>query len=75
MYLNTKITASQRVQFIRGRMREGYRVARMSQKLEKPPVLGYLRYVYTDTLKFISNVSLKFLPNILRFLSKLKNGR
>lgn len=57
VYLNTKITAPQRVQFVRGRMREGNRVAKMSQKSKKPPVLGYLRYVYTNTLDFISNVS------------------
>ncbi|XP_063710108.1 hyaluronidase B-like [Culicoides brevitarsis] len=59
VYLNNKITAAQRVQFVRGRMREGYRVARMSKQTQKPPVLAYLRYVYTDTLKFISNDDLK----------------
>nr|AGI16775.1 Cul o 2 allergen [Culicoides obsoletus] len=59
VYLNNKITSAQRVQFVRGRMREGYRVAKMSKKSPKPPVLAYLRYVYTDTLKFLSNEDLK----------------
>nr|ADJ67266.1 Cul n 2 allergen [Culicoides nubeculosus] len=59
VYLNNKITASQRVQFVRGRMREGYRVSQLSKQPVKPPVYSYLRYVYTDNLKYISNDDLK----------------
>lgn len=58
IYLNTRINGNQREQYVRGRMREGYRVAQMSGRSVKPEVFGYLRNVYTDSQKYLTNVCL-----------------
>lgn len=73
VYLNTRITSVQRVQFVRGRMREAYRVAQRARVTNKPPVLGYIRYVYpnnvttylTDVSDLLQNI---LLPFFFRFL-------
>jgi len=56
VYLNTRLEPYERPGFVRGRMREAYRVAQRARKRQKPPVVGYIRYVYTNQAKdFLSN--------------------
>lgn len=58
VYLNTRITGVHSTQFVRGRMREAYRVAQRAKVTNKPPVFGYIRYVYTNNVTtYLTDVS------------------
>ena len=54
---------------VRGRVKEAVRVAKNVR--QAPPVLTYIRYVYTDTLKFLTEVSIIRKISIL-FIRDLK---
>uniref|UniRef100_A0A182P9A8 Hyaluronidase n=1 Tax=Anopheles epiroticus TaxID=199890 RepID=A0A182P9A8_9DIPT len=52
VYLREKLSPSEREQLIRGRVREAVRVAQRSKPRRK--VLTYLRYVYTDSIQYLT---------------------
>uniref|UniRef100_A0A182WF75 Hyaluronidase n=1 Tax=Anopheles minimus TaxID=112268 RepID=A0A182WF75_9DIPT len=52
VYLRQKLSPSEREQLIRGRVREAIRVAQRTKPRRK--VLTYLRYVYTDTIQYLT---------------------
>uniref|UniRef100_A0A182KDZ7 Hyaluronidase n=1 Tax=Anopheles christyi TaxID=43041 RepID=A0A182KDZ7_9DIPT len=52
VYLREKLSSSEREQLIRGRVREAVRVAHRTKPKRK--VLTYLRYVYTDTIQYLT---------------------
>lgn len=54
VYLREKLGAGDRVKLIRGRVKEAVRVAGRAQVQPKPRVLTYIRYVYTDSIKFLT---------------------
>lgn len=56
VYLREKLSPSEREQLIRGRVREAVRVAQRTKPRRK--VLTYLRYVYTDSIQYLTEVSM-----------------
>ncbi|XP_052902328.1 hyaluronidase Tab y 2.0101-like [Anopheles moucheti] len=55
VYLRQKLSSSEREQLIRGRVREAVRVAqRTIGSKPRRKVLTYLRYVYTDTIQYLT---------------------
>lgn len=55
VYLRQKLSPSEREQLVRGRVREAVRVAqRTIGSKPRRKVLTYLRYVFTDTVKYLS---------------------
>ncbi|XP_062561105.1 hyaluronidase Tab y 2.0101-like [Armigeres subalbatus] len=54
VYLREKLGAGDRVKLIRGRVKEAIRVARRANAQPKPRVLTYIRYVYTDSIKYLT---------------------
>uniref|UniRef100_A0A182S7E7 Hyaluronidase n=1 Tax=Anopheles maculatus TaxID=74869 RepID=A0A182S7E7_9DIPT len=57
VYLREKLSPCEREQLIRGRVREAVRVAqRNSASKPRRKVLTYLRYVYTDTIQYLTEV-------------------
>ncbi|XP_055920408.1 hyaluronidase Tab y 2.0101-like [Eupeodes corollae] len=53
VYLQERIPPFNRIPFVRGRVSEALRVAKMSDEKVRPQVLVYHRYVFTDTLRQI----------------------
>lgn len=53
VYITESMPASNRIPMVRGRVKEGLRVARQVFKKTKPKVFVYHRYVFTDTLNYI----------------------
>ncbi|XP_055598238.1 hyaluronidase Tab y 2.0101-like [Uranotaenia lowii] len=57
VYLREKLSPGDRVKLVRGRVKEAVRVARNVRGFpygQKPPVLTYMRYVYTDTIGYLT---------------------
>ncbi|EAT35046.1 AAEL012759-PA [Aedes aegypti] len=54
VYLREKLGAGDRIKLIRGRVKEAVRMARRANVQPKPRVLTYIRYVYTDSVKYLS---------------------
>lgn len=67
VYMSEQIHPKDRVRMVRGRMKESIRLARQSPNAKKPQVIAYFRYVFTDTKKFLSDVSLT-IKIIFKFL-------
>ncbi|XP_039445301.1 hyaluronidase Tab y 2.0101-like [Culex pipiens pallens] len=58
VYLREKLSPGERVKLIRGRVREAVRVAKRAKTgPSRPRVLTYIRYVYTDSIKYLTEVS------------------
>lgn len=57
VYLTEAWAPNMRKSIIKGRVGEANRVARATRKRPRPYVLTYIRYAYTDTLNFLSQVS------------------
>ncbi|EDS27164.1 hyaluronidase [Culex quinquefasciatus] len=58
VYLREKLSPGERVKLIRGRVREAVRVAKRAKTgQDRPRVLTYIRYVYTDSIKYLTEVS------------------
>lgn len=55
--MNSKINSDQRHKLVKGRVREAMRV-KNRVKGSNPTILTYVRYVYTDTRAFLSEVSI-----------------
>lgn len=55
--MSEQIHPKDRVRMVRGRMKESIRLARQAPNAQKPQVIAYFRYVFTDTKKFLSDVS------------------
>ncbi len=53
MYLNEKLSENKRPNLVRGRVAEA---VRMSKRVGGREVYVYIRYVYTDTKKLLSEV-------------------
>lgn len=54
VYLSEKLSQDKRSTMVRGRVREAKRVSNSVQGPNKPKILTYIRWVYTDTLKSLS---------------------
>ncbi|XP_019529357.3 hyaluronidase Tab y 2.0101 [Aedes albopictus] len=54
VYLREKLGAGDRIKLIRGRVKEAVRMARRANASPKPRVLTYIRYVYTDSIKYLT---------------------
>nr|E0XKJ9.1 RecName: Full=Hyaluronidase Tab y 2.0101; AltName: Full=Allergen Tab a 2; AltName: Allergen=Tab y 2.0101; Flags: Precursor [Tabanus yao]ADM18346.1 putative Tab y 2 allergen [Tabanus yao] len=54
VYLQTDLAQKNQTGLVKGRVDEAVRMAKMVKKPAKPPVLVYHRYVFTDTLEYIS---------------------
>uniref|UniRef100_A0A8D8HYC1 Hyaluronidase n=2 Tax=Culex pipiens TaxID=7175 RepID=A0A8D8HYC1_CULPI len=55
VYLREKLSPGERVKLIRGRVREAVRVAKRAKTgPSRPRVLTYIRYVYTDSIKYLT---------------------
>lgn len=61
MYMTEQIQPNDRVRMVRGRVKESIRLARRSSNPQKPKVIAYFRYVFTDTKKYLNEVSLTFI--------------
>ena len=57
VYMSEHIQPNDRVRMVRGRVQESIRLARRSRSPQKPKVIAYFRYVFTDSRKFLSEVS------------------
>lgn len=57
VYMSEHIQPNDRVRMVRGRVQESIRLARRSRNPQKPKVIAYFRYVFTDSRKFLSEVS------------------
>ncbi|XP_066995025.2 hyaluronidase B [Anabrus simplex] len=55
IYLAEKQPQSTRVNFMRGRVAEARRVAKRTGRLQGPQIYAYVRFVYHDTLKYLSH--------------------
>lgn len=51
--MSEQISSNDRVKMVRGRLRESMRLAKRSRSVQKPKVIAYFRYVFTDTKRFI----------------------
>ncbi|KXJ73024.1 hypothetical protein RP20_CCG016731 [Aedes albopictus] len=60
VYLREKLGAGDRIKLIRGRVKEAVRMARRANVQPKPRVLTYIRYVYTDSIKYLTEVSFRY---------------
>lgn len=56
--MSEQILPNDRVKMVRGRVKESLRLSKRSFSLRKPRVLAYFRYVFTDSKKFLSEVSI-----------------
>lgn len=65
--MSEHIQPNDRARMVRGRVQESIRLARRSRNPKKPKVIAYFRYVFTDSRKFLGEVSCKTL-NIYLFL-------
>lgn len=57
VYMTEQMQPNDRVRMVRGRLREAIRLSQEVRTFNRPKVLAYYRYVFTDTNKFISQVS------------------
>lgn len=57
VYMSEQIKENDRVKMVRGRVKESVRLARRVQAIQKPQVLAYFRYVFTDTKRYLNEVS------------------
>lgn len=57
VYMSEHIQPNDRVRMVRGRVQESIRLSRRSRTPQKPKVIAYFRYVFTDTRKFLGEVS------------------
>lgn len=53
IYMSEQMNPNDRVKMVRGRLRESMRLSKRSRSAEKPKVIAYFRYVFTDTKRFI----------------------
>lgn len=56
VYMTEQMPASDRVSMVRGRIREAIRLSQNVRAANKPKVLAYYRYCFTDSKKLISQV-------------------
>lgn len=56
VYMSEKIKAKDRAAMVRGRVREAVRLARNARGRDRE-VIVYYRYLFTDTRRFLSQVS------------------
>ncbi|XP_055620483.1 hyaluronidase-like isoform X2 [Toxorhynchites rutilus septentrionalis] len=54
VYLREKLSPGDRIKLVRGRVKEATRVAQRTKGQQKPRVLTYIRYVYTDSIKYLT---------------------
>ncbi|XP_053690086.1 hyaluronidase Tab y 2.0101-like [Sabethes cyaneus] len=54
VYLREKLNPGDRQKLVRGRVKEALRVARRAKAQPKPRVLTYIRYVYTDSINYLT---------------------
>lgn len=59
--MTEQIQPNDRVRMVRGRVKESIRLAKRSRNPQKPKVIAYFRYVFTDTKKYLSEVSLTYI--------------
>lgn len=57
--MSEQIQPNDRVKMVRGRVRESIRLAKRARGPQKPKVIAYFRYVFTDSKKFLSEVNSK----------------
>ncbi len=57
VYMTEKTTSKNRPPMVRGRIRESMRLSRNVKRTAKPLVIAYHRYKFTDSLKYLSQVS------------------
>lgn len=55
--MNEQILLNDRVRMVRGRVRESVRLSKRSRNPQKPKVIAYFRYVFTDTKKYLTEVT------------------
>lgn len=55
--MTEQIQPNDRARMVRGRVKESIRLAKRSRNPQKPKVIAYFRYVFTDTKKFLSEVN------------------
>ncbi|GAB0093057.1 Hyaluronidase [Sergentomyia squamirostris] len=58
VYLSESMAPNMRKSIVKGRVGEANRMARATHHRPRPQVLTYIRYVYTDTLNFLSQADL-----------------
>lgn len=68
IYMSEQINPNDRVKMVRGRIRESVRLAKKSRAMKKPQVIAYYRYVFTDTKKFISDVTSYYFDIFFRII-------
>lgn len=56
VYMTEQIHPNDRAKMVRGRVRESIRLSRRARGPQKPKVIAYFRYVFTDTKKFLNEV-------------------
>lgn len=71
--MTEQIQPNDRVRMVRGRVKESIRLAKRSRNLQKPKVIAYFRYVFTDTKKYLSEVSLTY--NFLEYFDLIFNKK
>ncbi|XP_055318699.1 hyaluronidase Tab y 2.0101-like [Sitodiplosis mosellana] len=54
VYMTEQILPNDRARMVRGRVKESIRLARRSRNPQKPRVIAYFRYVFTDTKKYLN---------------------
>lgn len=62
--MTEQMPANDRVAMVRGRIRESMRLSREVRSVNKPKVIAYYRYVFTDTKKYVSQVSVNRLRTL-----------
>lgn len=56
--MTEQIKPDDRVRMVRGRVREAMRLATRKGSIDRAQVLAYFRYVFTDTKKYLNEVSI-----------------
>lgn len=54
--MTEQIQPNDRVRMVRGRVKESIRLAKRSRNPQKPKVIAYYRYLFTDTKKYLNEV-------------------
>lgn len=67
VYMSEQIRPNDRVKMVRGRVKESIRLSRRARGSRKPKVIAYFRYVFTDTKKYLNEVSTGFSKGIAIF--------